>query len=60
MNLARYLEERRRLVDQALRHCLSQDGTLPRTLDKAMRYSLLSGGKRIRPILALASGEVVG
>jgi len=32
----------------------------PRTIDKAMRYSLFSGGKRIRPILALASGEAVG
>lgn len=60
MNVAKYLEERRRLVDQALKHCLSTGGVFPRTIDKAMRYSLFSGGKRIRPILALASGEAVG
>src|SRR5262249_45931781 len=39
---------------------LPQNGTLPRILDRAMRYSLFSGGKRVRPILALASGEAVG
>ena len=36
--------------------------TVPGTrgLDEAMRYSLLAGGKRIRPVLALATGEAVG
>jgi geranylgeranyl diphosphate synthase type II len=29
-------------------------------LEEAMRYSLLAGGKRIRPVLALATGEAVG
>lgn len=60
MNLTKYLEERRRLVDRALKQQLSAGGVFPRTIDKAMRYSLFSGGKRIRPILALASGEAVG
>jgi geranylgeranyl diphosphate synthase, type II len=61
VNLVRYLGERRRLVDRALRQLLAGgDGAFPRTLDKAMRYSLFSGGKRVRPILALASGEAVG
>lgn len=60
MNLTKYLEERRRLVDQALKRFLTTGGVFPRTIDKAMRYSLFSGGKRIRPILALASGEAVG
>jgi geranylgeranyl diphosphate synthase type II len=60
VNLAKYLEERRRLVDRALKQQLSAGGAFPRTIDKAMRYSLFSGGKRIRPILALASGEAVG
>lgn len=60
MNLAKYLEERRRLVDRALKQQLSTGGAFPRTIEKAMRYSLFSGGKRIRPILALASGEAVG
>lgn len=60
MNLTKYLDERRRLVDQALKQFLTTGGVFPRTIDKAMRYSLFSGGKRIRPILALASGEAVG
>ena len=29
-------------------------------LEKAMRYSLLAGGKRIRPVLALATAEALG
>jgi len=29
-------------------------------LDEAMRYSLLAGGKRVRPVLALATAEAVG
>lgn len=60
MNLQRYLEKRSQLVDRALTQVLPKRTALPRTLDKAMRYSLFSGGKRIRPILALASGEAVG
>ncbi len=61
MNLTRYMEERRRLVDRTLKTVLpAQEGKPPRVLDKAMRYSLFSGGKRIRPILALASAEALG
>ena len=29
-------------------------------LEEAMRYSLLAGGKRIRPVLALATAEALG
>jgi geranylgeranyl diphosphate synthase type II len=29
-------------------------------LEQAMRYSLLAGGKRIRPVLALATAEALG
>jgi geranylgeranyl diphosphate synthase type II len=29
-------------------------------LEEAMRYSLLAGGKRIRPVLALATAEAIG
>jgi len=37
-------------------------GTAPQTagLEEAMRYSLLAGGKRIRPVLALATARAVG
>ena len=60
MNLERYLAERGKLVDRTLSKLLPAGKAVPRTLDKAMRYSLFSGGKRIRPILAIASGEAVG
>ena len=60
MNVKKYLEDRRRLVDRALKQQLSMGGVFPKTIDKAMRYSLFSGGKRIRPILALASSDAVG
>jgi geranylgeranyl diphosphate synthase, type II len=52
-----YLASRARVVDRALAARLPADRT---RLRQAIRYSLLAGGKRIRPILALAAGEVVG
>ena len=39
-------------------HFGREAGTAP--LDEAMRYSLLAGGKRIRPVLALATAEALG
>src|SRR5271165_4983983 len=36
------------------------DETLTAGLEQAMRYSLLAGGKRIRPVLALATARAVG
>ncbi len=61
MNLAHYMKERQRLVDRTLRAVLAPSaGKPPQALDRAMRYSLFSGGKRIRPILALASAEALG
>lgn len=55
-----YLEERRRLVDEALDHHLPSARTRPATLHAAMRYSLFAGGKRLRPILCLAAAEACG
>ena len=39
---------------------MEQIHTRPDVLGESMRYSLLSGGKRIRPVLALACAEVLG
>jgi geranylgeranyl diphosphate synthase type II len=58
--LSQRLEERRRLVEAALDHALSPEEAWPATIHRAMRYSVFAGGKRIRPILVLASGEAVG
>ncbi|MCK4409309.1 MAG: polyprenyl synthetase family protein, partial [Candidatus Eisenbacteria sp.] len=59
-SLKAYLGERREVVDVALERFLPDASTLPRKLHDAMRYSVLSRGKRLRPILALATYELVG
>ena len=57
MDLERYLAARARLVERALAARFPPART---RLRQAMRYSLLAGGKRIRPVLALAAGEACG
>jgi geranylgeranyl diphosphate synthase type II len=57
---AEALDERRRLVEQALDRALPAEDAWPATIHRAVRYSLFAGGKRIRPLLALAAGEAVG
>jgi geranylgeranyl diphosphate synthase type II len=59
-DLERYLSERRGRVEAALAAHLEACTQAPATLREAMAYSLLAGGKRLRPILALAACEAVG
>lgn len=61
MKIDVYLSERSRLVERALERWLAEvaSSVEPRLLE-AMRYSLLSGGKRVRPILLLAAAEAAG
>jgi len=59
-NLKAYLAEKRALVDAALEDFLPQPNGLTADLNKAMRYSLFAGGKRLRPILCIAGAEAVG
>jgi len=47
-------------VESALDHWLPPADQAPQQLHQAMRYSVLGGGKRIRPILAYATGEALG
>jgi geranylgeranyl diphosphate synthase type II len=54
------LAERRAAVEEALQAALPAESDWPETIHRAMRYSLLAGGKRIRPLLVLAAGEAVG
>lgn len=54
-----YLKEKRELIDSYLKLYFATP-SLPSVLHEAMRYSLFAGGKRIRPILALASYEACG
>jgi geranylgeranyl diphosphate synthase type II len=58
--LSLYLERRRKLVEQALARAVPAASVRPATIHRAMRYSLLAGGKRLRPILALAAAEACG
>ena len=58
-SLADYLTARRSQVDQALVRFLPAPPACPTVVHEAMRYSLLSGGKRLRPILTLAAAETI-
>jgi geranylgeranyl diphosphate synthase, type II len=57
-DLAAYLTDRQPLVETALDTAVRPG--YPDTIYAAMRYSLLAGGKRLRPILCLASCEAIG
>jgi geranylgeranyl pyrophosphate synthase len=54
-----WIESSRREVDAALERWIPATGREPLFVWEAMRYSLLAGGKRLRPLLALASAEAV-
>lgn len=45
-------------VEHALERCLPPADIAPMRLHQAMRYSVLGGGKRVRPLLAFAAGEL--
>ena len=55
-----YFAERRALVEEFLDECVPPEDAAPETISRAVRYSLFAGGKRLRPILVLASAEAVG
>ncbi len=57
-DLSAYLSDRRQQVEAAIDQALGIQ--YPETLYEAMRYSMLAGGKRLRPILCLASCELAG
>ena len=59
-DLQAYLAERRALVDTALERHLPSEAAPPLTIHRAMRYSVMAGGKRLRPILVIAGAEAVG
>jgi geranylgeranyl diphosphate synthase, type II len=60
MDIKSYLPESKKLVDVWLDKLLPPEDEAPSTIHKAMRYSVFAGGKRVRPILVLASGESLG
>jgi geranylgeranyl diphosphate synthase type II len=59
-SVTEYLTRRAAEVNAWLECLVSSEMVPPQQLHRAMRYSLLAGGKRLRPTLVLASGEAFG
>lgn len=57
-DLIAYLKERQKLCEAALDRAIPV--RYPEKIYEAMRYSLLAGGKRLRPVLCLATSEMTG
>jgi geranylgeranyl diphosphate synthase type II len=58
MKLPAFFEEDRIAVDAFLDHLLPPETTQPSSIHQAMRYSVLAGGKRIRPMLCLEAARI--
>ena len=59
MTLAEYMAAQQKAVDAALDCSVPPKDEDPVTIHSAMRYSLFAGGKRIRPLLAIAAAHAV-
>jgi len=59
VSLAEFLTTARAQVDEALDRFLPRPPDCPAVLAEAMRYSVMAGGKRLRPILTLAAADAV-
>ncbi len=59
-DLQAHLNQRKSMVDEALDRLLPSAATYPLALHEAMRYSVMGGGKRLRPILCLDAAELLG
>ncbi len=60
MDIRAYIEKKKRLVEKAMIDLLPGGKERTDSLQRAMRYSLEAGGKRLRPVLAMAACEAVG
>jgi geranylgeranyl diphosphate synthase type II len=59
MTLSDYISAQQKTVDAALERWVPAETDNPATIHRAMRYSLFAGGKRIRPLLAIAAADAV-
>lgn len=59
MTLSEYLAQQQSRVERTLDRWVPPESAAPETIHRAMRYSLFAGGKRIRPVLCIASAEAV-
>ncbi|MGH9855040.1 MAG: polyprenyl synthetase family protein [Blastocatellia bacterium] len=60
MDVTEYFKRKAAQVDQWLDCLLPPESEIPYTIHQAMRYSTFAGGKRLRPILTVATGEIFG
>jgi farnesyl diphosphate synthase len=60
MKFPEWMASVQRRVEQALEQRLPAAQLAPQRLHQAMRYATLGGGKRVRPLLAFAAGEMTG
>jgi geranylgeranyl diphosphate synthase type II len=60
MDLSEYLKEAQAEIEHALQRFLPAPPDCPAVVADAMRYSVTAGGKRLRPLLCLASADAVG
>ncbi len=60
MSIENYLGDGKKLIDKVLAEYLPGKEAYPETIHQSMHYSLLAGGKRLRPILVMAAAEAVG
>ena len=59
MTLPEYILHQQKRVDAALDRWVPGESEDPSIIHRAMRYSLFAGGKRIRPLLAMAAAEAI-
>lgn len=59
MNRDAYIAAQQKRIEEALHRAVPPESAEPVTIHKAMRYSLFAGGKRIRPLLAMAAADAV-
>ncbi|SHK93472.1 geranylgeranyl diphosphate synthase, type II [Selenomonas ruminantium] len=60
MELKKIWQERSALVEAQLVKELNEENPLDKTLCESMKYSLMAGGKRLRPVMLMAAADAVG
>ncbi len=60
VNFSSWVSTHQSRFEETLKRLLPQPDIMPQRLHAAMRYSVLDGGKRVRPLLAFAAGELAG
>ncbi len=59
MSIKNYLDQKAKLINQELENILPNEDEKPIRLHKAMRYSVLAGGKRLRPALTITTADLI-